>query len=107
MKATSSWKSLRPTLSEAWFSWADKKKSHGLVRRQVHEHKCIHPSHQCQPDTTELSGGPLTILNSVKTCIGWLVAGVAIAFASVELGIYQECEQNANPESSEVRFCVI
>jgi hypothetical protein len=39
--------------------------------------------------------------------IGWLDAGVAIAFASVEFGIYQECEQNANPESSEVRFCVI
>jgi hypothetical protein len=45
--------------------------------------------------------------NGAGSFIGWLDAGVAIAFASVELGIYQECEQNANPESSEVRFCVI
>jgi hypothetical protein len=45
--------------------------------------------------------------NGAGRFIGWLDAGVAIAFASVELGIYQECEQNANPESSEARFCVI
>ena len=42
-----------------------------------------------------------------REAMGWLDASVAIAFASVELGIYQECEQNANPESSEVRFCMI
>jgi len=47
------------------------------------------------------------IRNRAGGFIGWLDTGVAIAFASVELGIYQECEQNANPESSEVRFCVI
>ena len=47
------------------------------------------------------------IRNRAGGFIGWLDTGVAIAFASVELGIYQECEQNANPEPSEVRFCVI
>ena len=44
--------------------------------------------------------------NGAVGFIDWLDARVAIAFASVELGIYQECEQNANSESSEVRFCV-
>ena len=47
------------------------------------------------------------LCNAAVGFIGWLDAGAANAFASVELGIYQECEQNANPESSEVRFCMI
>ena len=50
---------------------------------------------------------PNLIRNRAGGFIGLLDTCGAIAFASVELGIYQDCEQNANPESSEVRFCVI
>jgi hypothetical protein len=44
------------------------------------------------------------IRNRAGGFIGSLDTGVAIAFASVELGIYQECEQNANPEPPRFDF---
>ena len=61
-------------------------------------------SQRDNPQQGVVASNPNLFRNRAVGFVDWLDAGVAIAFASVELGIYQECEQNATPNPPRFDF---